>query len=278
VAFLDSDDLWFDFKLDLQVALLGALPNLAYLFSEFVILKDDGKRIRNGSRTWLTSRVDWSALYPHAYSAKKLGVRVPGAPDDFSVYSGGLYRNLLHEAFVLPTTAIVRRSAIGSLKFAERVKIFEDWEFFAQLARNHEGGFMDVETAINRGHDNADRLTRCSALSKAQCYLAMLERVWKKDAVFSRDHAATLRDVESEALLAVAREAVLAAQSDIALDALGRWREIAGQGGRSRERTYRLLANLPGGRYAMRGGLLCRTVARNLKGSSSATHPVNPAA
>ena len=63
IAFLDSDDYWFDYKLALQVALLKAIPDVGFLFSEFVILKDDGRRIRNGSRTWLSKRLSWSNLY-----------------------------------------------------------------------------------------------------------------------------------------------------------------------------------------------------------------------
>ncbi len=189
IAFLDSDDEWFDFKLALQVEALERMPDVSFIYTEFVILKDDGSRIHNGSRTWLAnpdSREGWSDIYPQSTSSDRLGLRVPELSQPFSIYTGAMYRQFMDEALVLPTTAIVRRDALGSLRFTERMKIFEDWEFFARLARDSNGAFLDVETAVNRGHSGPERLTRCSGLAKAQCYLDMLERVWLKDPDFAR--------------------------------------------------------------------------------------------
>jgi Glycosyl transferase family 2 len=279
IAFLDSDDEWFDFKLALQVEALERMPDVSFLYTEFVILKDDGSRIHNGSRTWLANPAStaWSDIYPHASSSDKLGLSVPELQQPFLVYTGAMYRQFMDEAFVLPTTAMVRRSALGTLRFTERMKIFEDWEFFARLARNFNGAFLDVETAVNRGHSGSERLTRCGGLAKAQCYLDMLERVWLADPEFARQFPQELRNRSCDAVLAVAREAVLASRPELALQALRQSQALLGESRRTAVLAYSMLANLPGGRSLLRSALLSRRLLRSVT-SGHGSAKVNPAA
>jgi glycosyltransferase involved in cell wall biosynthesis len=275
IAFLDSDDEWFDFKLAVQVEALERLPDVAFLFTEFVILKDNGTRIHNGSQTWLARSVDWSEIYARKTSSAALGLKRAGR--DFGVYTGPMYRQFLDEALVLPTTAIVRRAALGSLRFTEGMRIFEDWEFFAQLARGHAGAFLDVETAVNRGHDGPERLTRCGGLAKAECYLEMLERVWLGDSDFAHEYGADLRRRSGDAVLAVAREALLASQPDTARQALRRGHALLGDSYRTRALAYSMLASLPGGRSLLRSALLSKRLLQSVT-TGHAGSKVNPAA
>jgi glycosyltransferase involved in cell wall biosynthesis len=277
IAFLDSDDEWFDFKLALEVEAFARLPEVAFLFTEFVILKDDGSRIHNGSRTWLSSSVEWTDIYAVRRSSATLGVNGPEQNQNFSVYTGPMYRQFLDEALVLPTTAMVRREALGSLRFTERMRIFEDWEFFAQLARNHDGAFLDIETAVNRGHSGPERLTRCGGLAKAESYLEMFERVWLSDHEFAREFPDDLRARSREAVLAVVREAVLASQPEIARRALQRHSGLLGDSKRTRVLAYSMLASVPGGRSILRSALLSRRIM-NAVTARHGSPPVNPAA
>lgn len=278
IAFLDSDDYWLDFKLALQASLLSRLPDVSFIFSEFEILKDDGTIVRQGSRTWLAKDAQWDDLYPSRTSSRALGVDVAGAPDDFPVYTGPMYRHFLDEAFVLPTTAIVRREALGDLRFTEGMTIFEDWELFARLARDHDGAFVDVETAVNRGHNEPGRLTRCNSVAKAQCYLDMLDRVWKADATFRAEHPDALRHAESGAVLALAERALLASRPDVVRQALARWRRVDGRVKAHKAVACAMLSQVPGGRHIMRAGLLAQKLVRAVTGSSDGTTAVNPAA
>ena len=277
IAFLDSDDEWFDFKLELQVQALERLPHIGFLFTEFVILKDDGTRIRHGSRTWLAAQQDWSSIYSRKQSAESIGLHPSSVRQGFEIYTGGMYRQFMDEALVLPTTAIVRRDAIGSLRFTERMKIFEDWEFFAELSRSSQGAFLDVETAINRGHSGPERLTRCDGLSKAQCYLDMLERVWMRDAEFAKDFPRELRERSTDAVLAVAREAVLASRPDVARQILKRAEPHLEKQKRTAALAYSLVANVPGGRNILRSALLSRRLLQAIANGSGSSK-VNPAA
>jgi glycosyltransferase involved in cell wall biosynthesis len=279
IAFLDSDDYWYPFKLELQVALLTRLEDVSFTFSEFTILKDDGSTTPQGSRTWLADNVRWDDIYPLRLSARDAGVQAADVAGDFPIYTGRMYRRFLDEAFVLPTTAMVRRDALRGLRFTEGMTIFEDWEFFARLARDNDGAFTDIETAVNRGHNEPGRLTRCSSLAKAECYLDMLERVWKADPVFRAEYGDVLRQAESAAALAVAERALLAARPDVVRRALARWRGIEGRDNFSKAAACAVLSQLPGGRGMFRAGRLAqKLVKRIVTGSSHGSTAVNPAA
>jgi glycosyltransferase involved in cell wall biosynthesis len=279
IAFLDSDDYWFDFKLALQADLLTKRPDIDFVFTEFSILKDDGRVIPRGSRTWLVSDTSWTDLYHERQTSRELGLSTPSAPTDFDVYTGPMFRQLLDEPLVLPTTAIVRRTAIRDLRFTPGMTIFEDWEFFARLSRERAGAFVDVETAVNRGHDEPGRLTRCSSLAKAECYLEILQRVWKSDARFAAQYPEVLRRSESAATLAVAESAVLAGQSAAAHRALAKWRRLDGRSNASKAAACAVSAVLPGGATLFRAARLAtRLVGRVVRGSNHGRIPVHPAA
>jgi glycosyltransferase involved in cell wall biosynthesis len=276
VAFLDSDDLWHPYKLALQVAVCERLPEIGYLFTEFVILRDDGSLLDRGTHRWMGQRAELASLFAHRASAASLGIAIDGVPD-FPVYHGPLYRALLDDLPVLTSSMIVRRSVVdATTHFAEGVAIFEDWEFFARLARKAPVAFADVVTTINRGHAGPERVTKCSRLAKAECYVSLLDRVWLADAAFGSEHGAVLREVENRALLAVAREAVLAGDAAGALRALARRRRLGTDGG-GWGPIYGLCARLPGGGLLLRVLLAGRRTLQRLSGRPGhAYHPVNP--
>jgi len=278
LAFLDSDDVWYPFKLDAQVAVLEALPHVGLVHSEFDILKGDGTKHPQGGRSWFDVRTDPASFYTATGRFCELcAARVAGA-SDFPVHSGDVYRALLHQMFVLTSTVVVRREALKPEdRFAEAVTIFEDWEFFARVARHHEVAFLDVETASNRSHELPGRITRCGGLDKARSYLSLVERVWKADAEFRRSHEADVRRAEAHGLLALARIAILDNRVDIARGALRRWRELGSDFRSGAARLYSLCAAIPAGGTLLRHVLRLRTLGHLAVGRGHAGYPVNPA-
>ncbi|MGH9346396.1 MAG: glycosyltransferase family A protein, partial [Vicinamibacterales bacterium] len=254
IAFLDDDDEWFDFKLALQVAILRARPDVGFLFTEFVVRKEeDNQVLRRGASLWLNAQADWAAVYERAQPFSALGIGPPPGEKDFTIYSGNLYRPLLHHYYVLPTTAVVRRAAVGhDVRFAEGPIVYEDWEFFARLARTQDGAFADVETAVNRGHRTPGRLTLCSALVKHSAHVAMLEGVWEKDPAFMAAHGGELRALKSELLTQMAKHALLEERPDLAREALRRRRRLAASPPRADTALYAVLSHAPGGAGALR--------------------------
>jgi len=275
-AFLDSDDLWYSYKLQLQVRVFEQWPGVGLVFSEFDILKPDGTRRSQGSRTWLA---DGGAVESCYSSRTQLCGELPPGVPPFDVFSGSIYRALLDEALVLTSTAVVRRGALAATdRFQEGVSIFEDWEFYSRVAGHEGAAFLDVATVANRSHEMPGRLTRCSQLSKAEAYASMIERVWKTDREFTASHPQEILRAEAFGLLAVARAAVLAGRPDLARSALGRWRTLGTQSRAGWAFLYSACARLPAGATVLRQVLRARTLMRVAAGNRHGGYSVNPAA
>lgn len=280
IAFLDSDDRWHSFKLSAQLAMFERCPDAGLVFSDFEIEKPGRGTITHGASIWAGRQLTFPAMTPVTVTrpAGAAGETWPAERIEGSV--GPMYRQLLDELPILTSSVIVRRSALNSRTwYAERVALFEDWDFFAQVARSADFGFLNVPTTVQVGHADRGRLSRCSALERAVSYQRLLERVWLADASFMETHGAAARSAYGRALLAVAREAVLKGQVDLARQALDAWKGSDFGERQGWAAVYSLCSALPAGPVVLKNVLRGRALARYVTGSGKRSHgSVNPSA
>lgn len=196
VALLDDDDLWLPGKMRTQLAILDAQPDAAYVFSDFHILRAGLPLHPNGLATWGIPQDDWAALHSDALDTE---------PPCYRVH---LYHALLEHPYVLPTTAVFRKSFLTpEIRFVDRDFICGDWEFFARLSKEHPAIYMPVETACNRSHEEAGRLTRTPDVIQLQRRLEMINRTWASDEMFTADprRRARIAQVQFHYLAALAK-------------------------------------------------------------------------
>lgn len=268
IAFLDSDDLWHPRKLEMEVAVLRALPQVSLMFTEFNILRDDGTTLPNGSRRWLSDKDGFGSFYDHTILAGTLNVGHAGVPAETPVHYGQIYGPMLYKNLGLTSTALFRRAVLGDgIRFTEGVSLYEDWEFYARIARKNTVGFLDIETTSNRSHGDSVRLTRGSRISKVQAYLGVIQRVWQADREFAAANGPALRSIESATLLALAREAALIGERSIVIDALRRWKSLGTHAGQMSAAMYNVSSAIPGGGLALRLMLKLRTLLRVITGN-----------
>lgn len=174
IAMLDDDDAWLPGKLRAQLDWLARFPEAAFCFSDFFIWRDDYRQ-PHGLQTWFHRPMPWREVFGE-----------PVAEGDHGeVFMGNIYRALLENPLVLPTTAVFRRDLLPKgLRFPEGDPICGDWEFFARIAREHSGLFLHWETALNRSHEDEYRLTRTPQVKQFRKRDAMLHRVWGNDQAF----------------------------------------------------------------------------------------------
>lgn len=279
VAFLDSDDRWEDYKLSLQLAVLKARPEVGLVFSDFVIEKPDQTLHLGGAALWAGRALDFPDMAPLTLQrpASPNGARWPS--EKIQYWAGPMYRQLLDELPILTSSVIVRRSALDQTTwYAEGVALFEDWEFFARVARRASVAYIDAPTTINSGHLDPGRVSKCSNVDRAASYRTLLERVWLADPEFSTRFPDPVRSAYGRALLAVAREALLAGRQSQAQDALDLWRQSSFTERRDWAAIYRVCARLAGGRVLLRNILRGRTALRLVTGAQApVSGSVNPA-
>lgn len=209
IAFLDSDDIWLPGKLAMQCAIMDARPDIALLCSDFLIRRSDGSTRVGGVHTWLERPMEWDKTFDEKCRSLELDGLAQGGHPPFTLHIGDIYGALLGHIFVLTSSCMVRREALApEMRFAEDLPLFEDWEFFARVARARRCAYMDTPTTINRGHDDAVRLTRCDPVTKARTRLALIDRLWAHDPEPARH--GLLRQVRAEQWLILAKQAMLA--------------------------------------------------------------------
>ena len=212
-ALLDDDDVWLPFKLDLQVRLMDHFNDIAYLFSDFFIWHPaQDRRVPKGLSTWHRDPLRWDEILGKQVASRD----VPGCAEfglpEFDLYIGNLYFDLMRRPQVLPSCAMFRVAMVPpDVHFTVDDFICGDWEFFARLSRRYPCAFMDLETALNRSHGDAVRLTRKNERGQIDDRLALLARVWKSDGVFCAEQLAAVDRVEEGLMWRAAKLALFEA-------------------------------------------------------------------
>lgn len=183
VSFLDDDDVMLPFKCSLQIQVLKDFPQIGFVFSDFAIWRD-GVRHTGGLRSWQETE---SGLYDLLEADKRK--EFPYKDEDRNlvahVYLCDIYGLSLVQPVVLPSATLCRMTALrlcGPLP--EHCSICGDWGYFAELSKRTGSVYIDVETALNRSHSGANRLTNSDFRHKIRSRLRMIDEVWCADMEF----------------------------------------------------------------------------------------------
>ena len=252
VALLDSDDLWAPYKIELQVRLLRSFTDAGFTFSNFQIFRGgdpaaDLYPVMDGLATWFEQvprRVDPYTWHQPYATVKDPTLALPR--EDFTISGGDIYRSSLFCPYVLPSTSLIRRSAIAArLRFPE-IDSVGDWEFFARLSKEAGCVYIDLPTTFNRSHDDAVRLTRVDPCLRIGRRIAMIDRVWRADRQFCAEYREDINEIQHGLLLKAARLNLLAARRDQARAHLKKASAIASDARSLQERALRAAAAVPG--------------------------------
>lgn len=248
IGLLDSDDLWCPFKAALDVSILDAHPRAAFVFSDFYVLKPDGRRDEHGLHRWFHTAPDWNAILGAGREWPLTGV--PGteaiASATVRLHVGDVYHTSLFGSRVLPSASLYRRAMTTGFRLNEQDPYCGDWEFFSQLSHKFEAIYVDEETALNRSHEDEVRLTRADPRGWIVNRLAMIDRVWKHDAEF---YAAHQNEVDGEIAACLVRLLKLhlrAGDAPAARAAAGALDELAHVSLPASASFYKHLATMPG--------------------------------
>jgi glycosyltransferase involved in cell wall biosynthesis len=143
VAFLDSDDEFLPHKLSRQVELFSACPELSFVYGDYAFVDLEGQRTD-------------SALNTKFPLARRVSTRIVAA--GLHATGSELFETLLHGYFIATIVGLVRREALGEIRFDERLSYAEEWLFYLRLARAGRAGFVDEPLALH--HFTRNSLTR----------------------------------------------------------------------------------------------------------------------
>jgi glycosyltransferase involved in cell wall biosynthesis len=237
VAFLDSDDEWMPRKLSMQRCFMQSCPDVLFSATNFCVRKP-GAETPSYARRWLRHGFGFEQMFGPAIRYSSISGIMP-LPYDFNVHIGNCYSAVLTTTCILTSSLIVRREAAGdSLRFAEDIPTFEDWECFGRLARAGRFAFLDSDTVWNYGHQ-AGRLTDANDFTAATARLTLVRRIWGSDPAFLRQHEQAYLEVVRTQQLTRARHFLAQGSTQ---DARAELKTVH----RGAPVSYRLAAHLPG--------------------------------
>jgi glycosyltransferase involved in cell wall biosynthesis len=220
IAYLDSDDRYYPFKLQLQVSLLERHPDIGLVYSESSAFDDEGWfdewHLQKYHHSAYARGVTYERLFQESRRIAEW-LAPDGEPDGFRpewrdrrVYFGRIFHAYLMNTVVFTPTILFRRSLLDEVGLQEpRFGLFHDLEFVLRLCRHHPVAFIDVPTYMLRYHAGQISTTTGPdrgriAIRKQRALLRVFEAHRDDDAEFSRAHRALLDRQEARLRRAVA--------------------------------------------------------------------------
>lgn len=242
IATLDDDDVWLPFKTSLQLAALDRFPTAGFVHSNFFIWTPttDARRA-DGLRTWFPRRLGWDEMYSQSAMLDLDELTQSAGGRSQTIYYGDTYYWAIHAPMVLPSAAIIRRDAIGDLRFPDADPSCGDWEFFARLSKRCGSVFIPQETTLNRSHEDTWRLTRVATSVQLRRRIDQIRRLWRADAPFVETHGRELDVVEADCLRSLAQQQLANGET---LAARATLRELASLGAAQRRHRDYILKGL----------------------------------
>jgi len=180
IAFLDSDDVWMPWKLELQVGLLKARKDVGMCWTDMDAIRPDGQPLKkNFLRTMYSAynHLGSDALFPEM---QRLGDVLQDCPDewaDAACSAGHIYSKMFMGNLVHTPTVVLRRSWADEVgPFDETMKRGgEDFKYHLATTRLGNVAFLNVPSILYRV-GNGDQITNGeNNLCYAQSYLRTLQ-------------------------------------------------------------------------------------------------------
>jgi len=238
IAFNDSDDEWFGDKLALQRAFMQARPDVVFCFTNIGLKFDDGAERRNGLFGWHGDTRGWDALLGPGVLYSSIAP-LPQGRSDFKVHIGSMHKTMLRTNYVATQSSIIRRDAIGpGLRFADDVRIHEEYNFFIDLSKIGNAAYFDTETVWQWGHEDF-RISAANDFVFATERIKVLMRTYGLDENFLSAHRSEYEEMLNAARYKRARWLIRNGRMNEAREDL----RLAGD----QSISYRLLTSIPGG-------------------------------
>lgn len=206
IAFLDSDDVWMPWKLELQVGVLTARKDVGMCWTDMDAIHPDGRPLKSHFLKTMYSSYKNLGETPLFPSRTRLADTLENCPPelaDAQLSAGNIYSKMFMGNLVHTPTVVLRRDWAEEVgPFDETMKRGgEDFKFHLATTRLGNVAFVDVASILYRV-GNGDQITnRENNLYFAQSYLRTLQ-----EELAAHSELSGLSDREIDLCLAEAHE------------------------------------------------------------------------
>ncbi|WP_431281322.1 glycosyltransferase [Humitalea sp. 24SJ18S-53] len=196
VAFLDSDDVWLPWKLEVQVACLTQRPEAGMIWTDMEAIGPDGGKQRNRFLREMYSNYRNFAddtLFEGRESFRDIAPLAPPALADVPVWWGRIHQAMILGNLVHTSTVMLTRRRLEQVgRFDESLApAGEDHDFHLRTCEAGPVGLFDAPT-IQYQVGGQDRLSRLRTIM-AQNYLRTMDRAIERAPLGGAPDGAMLR-------------------------------------------------------------------------------------
>jgi GT2 family glycosyltransferase len=185
-ALLDSDDFWYPWKLEMQLAVLLALPEAGMVWTDMEAIDPTGRVLDQRYLRTMYDAYRWfktEDLFATSIPLREVLPHSDAFARGATVYSGDIFSQMVMGSLVHTSTVLLRRERLRQVRgFNEQLKnAGEDYDFHLRTCREGTVAFIDVASIqYQRGY--VDRLTRPEfSIDMATNFLATILPVLERD-------------------------------------------------------------------------------------------------
>lgn len=186
IAFLDSDDIWKPWKLELQLQALDRVPEAGMVWTDMEAIDPDGMVFEKKYLRHMYDAYRWftcDQLFERKYPREEWLTLKADEVSDADLYVGTIYSQMIMGNLVHTSTVLLRRERV------EKVGLFreelapngEDYEYHLRACRAGPVAFVDV-AGIQYQRGMPDRLTRPEyGVFLAENFFGTVEEALRRD-------------------------------------------------------------------------------------------------
>jgi GT2 family glycosyltransferase len=185
IGFLDSDDTWKPWKLQVQVACLEHAPNVGMVWTDMEAVDAEGRVFHRNYLHKMYDAYRWfttDQLFAKEYAISEVAPGVPGVPARGKFRVGDIFSQMVMGNLVHTSTVVLRHECAQRVNgFNEDWRVGEDYDYHLRICREESVGFIDVAT-ITYQTGMPDRLTgpKFKVIGSVNC-LRTITRTLKED-------------------------------------------------------------------------------------------------
>ncbi|HEY3704759.1 MAG TPA: glycosyltransferase family 2 protein [Terracidiphilus sp.] len=168
VAFLDSDDVWKSWKLNLQVQCFRAFPEIGMVWTDFASVDRLGAIVNQRHLRTMYHAYRFfptpESLFPEGHELSCIGMTGLEGGMKPRVYIGNIYSAMLRGNLVHTSTVMVSRDRLNCVKGFDEALLLsgEDYDFHFRTCKWGKVCFVDVPSTMYQV-DSSDRLSHYRA-------------------------------------------------------------------------------------------------------------------
>lgn len=155
IAFLDSDDTYRQYKLELQVDFMEEHPEVGMVYTEFSGKFENGNLNELNMRNYhdIYNRKGWA--YEDIFPIKgEFSCCALDKPVDY--YIGNIFNYTLMDTFVTTNTVLFQKKILETVGFQnESYRFAQEYEFVVRICKYYQVAFLNISTYVIFLHEKA---------------------------------------------------------------------------------------------------------------------------